>query len=402
MIFPKGEVVHQNLSTEYTDVPDLLSTLTSNGFAGVVEVELPREKGAFFIRNGQVLSAIIESEPEQITSFGREAMDELLNLTSKEVGTLNIYKLSPAQVDAIVSRLCSEIVFKGLMTDFVKLDKFIQKLSMERHTGYIEVFTKKNQIMGTLFLKEGELVDLHLPSESEYPSLSEPKAIPTFLEDVVRQGAVFDVYRSFIESVPTGKNESEFVVGRVVKDNDENIIKAEEPSYQEEGEEKEKEKETEIEVGTEVETREETIDDVEEHHTEVGPNGRGDVLGKLQEVITRAERFVDGFSQQGIFLRAFKRALIEKSDLYPFLDPFTDQFDYRQGEITLDEEVELAHFATGIADCFNLTLSHLKKEFPKNMNLSPSIRAEMESKFRLYEDAMKRSGVQSVPPMFFK
>ena len=386
MIYPKGEVVHQNLSTEYTDVPDLLSTLTSNGFAGVVEVELPNEKGAFFIRKGQVLSAVIESDPGQTTTFGHEAMDELLNLTSKEVGTLTIYKLSPTQVDAIVSRFCSEIVFKGLMTDFVKLDKFIQKLSVEHHTGYIEVFTKKNQIMGTLFLKEGELVDLHLPSESEYPSLSEPKAIPAFLEDVIRQGAVFDVYRSFIENVPPGEHETELVAEPVVENKNENIIKAEEKSYQEE----------------EVKTSEEAIDDIEEEYTELGTNGRGDVLSILQEVISKTEKFVDGFSQEGIFLRAFKRALIEKSDLYPFLDPFTDQFDYRQGEITLDEEIELDHFATGIADCFNLTLSHLKKEFPKNMNLSPNIKAELESKLKLYQDAMKRSGVQSVPPMFFK
>ncbi len=386
MIFPKGEVVHQNLSTEYTDVPDLLSTLTSNGFAGVVEVELPHEKGAFFIRKGHVLSAVVESGPGQATIFGHEAMDELLSLTSKEVGTLNIYKLSPTQVDAIVSRFCSEIVFKGLMTDFVKLDKFIQKLSMENHTGYIEVFTKKNQIMGTLFLKEGELVDLHLPSESEYPSLSEPKAIPAFLEDVIRQGAVFDVYRSLIENVSSGEHETETLAGPVVEDKNENIIKAEEEPYQEE----------------EVETSEEAIDDIEEEYTELSTNGRGDVLSILQEVIVKTEKFVDGFSQEGIFLRAFKRALIERSDLYPFLDPFTDQFDYRHGEITLDEEIELNHFATGIADCFNLTLSHLKKEFPKNMNLSPNIKAELESKFKLYQDAMKRFGVQSVPPMFFK
>ena len=386
MIFPKGEVVHQNLSTEYTDVPDLLSTLTSNGFAGVVEVELPHEKGAFFIRKGHVLSAAVESGPGQATIFGHEAMDELLSLTSKEVGTLNIYKLSPTQVDAIVSRFCSEIVFKGLMTDFVKLDKFIQKLSMENHTGYIEVFTKKNQIMGTLFLKEGELVDLHLPSESEYPSLSEPKAIPAFLEDVIRQGAVFDVYRSLVENVPSEEHETEPLAGPVVEDKNENIIKAEEEPYQEE----------------EVETSEEAIDDIEEEYTELSTNGRGDVLSILQEVIVKTEKFVDGFSQEGIFLRAFKRALIERSDLYPFLDPFTDQFDYRHGEITLDEEIELNHFATGIADCFNLTLSHLKKEFPKNMNLSPNIKAELESKFKLYQDAMKRFGVQSVPPMFFK
>ncbi len=148
MIFPQGEVVHQNLSTEYTDVPDLLSTLTSNGFAGYVEIEFPQQKkGAFLIREGQVLGAVVESGPGLIMPFSQETTDQLIYMTSQENGILNIYRLSMAQIDAIIAKLEAEIVFKGLTTDFVKLDKFIQKLSIEHHTGYIEVFSKTNELM---------------------------------------------------------------------------------------------------------------------------------------------------------------------------------------------------------------------------------------------------------------
>lgn len=387
MIYPKGDVVHQNLSTDYTDVPDLLATLTSNGFSGVVEVVLPKEIGAFFITKGKVLGAVMESEPGQSTPFSQEAIKELLNLVSKEVGTLNIYKLSPVQVDAIVSRFSSVIVFKGLTTDFVKLDKFIQKLGVEHHTGYIEVFTKKKQIMGTLFLKEGEPIDLHLPSEFDNPSLSEPQAIPTFLDEVIRQGAVFDVYRSSISNNPSELHGGEGLIEQTKEDKGERIKEIEEETSQE---------------PIEPEEIKGSIKESSEGHEEFNANGHKHALSALQEIIAKIEKFVDGFSQEGIFLRAFKRALIEKSDQYPFLDPFTEQFDYRQGELTLDEGVELEHFAAGIADCFNLTLSHLKKEFPKNMNLSLTVKTELESKFKLYQDAMKQSGVQSVPPMFFK
>jgi hypothetical protein len=34
----------------------------------------------------------------------------------------------------------------------------------------------------------------------------------------------------------------------------------------------------------------------------------------LQEIIAKIEKFVDGFSREGIFLRAFKRALIENQN----------------------------------------------------------------------------------------
>ncbi|HNS77527.1 MAG TPA: DUF2226 domain-containing protein [Syntrophorhabdus sp.] len=387
MRYPKGEVVHQNLSTEYTDIPELLATLSSEGFTGVVEVVLAKETGAFIVMEGKALGALIESEPDQSTTFSQEAMDELIGIASKQAGILNIYKLSPAQVDAIVSRFSAEIVFKGLTTDFVKLDKFIQKLGAEHHTGYIEVFTKKGQPMGTLFLKEGELIDLHLRSGLESPSLSEPKAIPTFLEDVIHQGAVFDVYRSLVTNISSETHGDTKSIGQVIKDEDSPAIIIDGETIQE---------------LAEVEQTKEIAGESINSHERLNSNGHKQILAALQEIIARVEKFVDDFSQEGIFLRAFKRALIEKSDTYPFLDPFTEQFDYRHGEITLDEEVELEDFAAGIADCFNLTVSHLKKEFPKNMNLSLNTKTELESKFKLYQEAMMQSGVQSVPPMFFK
>ncbi|HQP55458.1 MAG TPA: DUF2226 domain-containing protein [Syntrophorhabdus sp.] len=387
MRYPKGEVVHQNLSTEYTDIPELLATLSSEGFTGVVEVVLAKETGAFIVMEGKALGALIESEPDQSTTFSQEAMDELIGIASKQAGILNIYKLSPAQVDAIVSRFSAEIVFKGLTTDFVKLDKFIQKLGAEHHTGYIEVFTKKGQPMGTLFLKEGELIDLHLRSGLESPSLSEPKAIPTFLEDVIHQGAVFDVYRSLVTNISSETHGDTKSIGQVIKDEDSPAIIIDGETIQE---------------LAEVEQTKEIAGESINSHERLNSNGHKQILAALQEIIARVEKFVDDFSQEGIFLRAFKRALIEKSDTYPFLDPFTEQFDYRHGEITLDEEVELEDFAAGIADCFNLTVSHLKKEFPKNMNLSLNTKTELESKFKLYQEAMMQSGVQSVPPMLFK
>jgi len=387
MIYPRGDVIHQNLSTEYTDVPDLLETFASNGFSGIIEVVLPKGLGAFFIAKGQVRGAAMESDPGQSPTFGKETVHELINLASKEIGILNIYKLSPNQIDEIVIRFNSEIVFKGLTTDFVKLDKFIQKLRNEHHTGYIEVFSKKNQSLGTLFLKDGELADLYLPSELENQSLSEPEAIPTFLDDVIRQGAIFNVYRSLSPNVSPGEDKSVIKPEPALENNKTHVQKIEEDSSHD---------------PIVVEDTEERAEENNERNKQINWDSHKQVLKALQEIIVKVEKFVDGFSQEGIFLRAFKRALIEKSDEYPFLDPFTEQFDYRKGEIVLDQEVELNQFATGIADCFNLTLSHLKKEFSKNMNMPVNLKSELELKFKLYEDAMKQSGIHSVPPMFFK
>ena len=64
MIYPKGETIHRNLSTEYTDLPGLLSTLKSNDFAGIVEVEGADKKGTFFVGYGRTLNALSRRKSE--------------------------------------------------------------------------------------------------------------------------------------------------------------------------------------------------------------------------------------------------------------------------------------------------------------------------------------------------
>jgi hypothetical protein len=383
MIFPKGEVVHQNLSTEYTGVPELLSTLNSDGFAGIVEVELPGAKGFFFVNGGDVVSALIEEGDGRSQLAGQDAVQNLLVLSAKSEGTLNVYRLAPNQVEFVISTLKSEMVFKGLSTDFVRLDRFLQKLSGEKHTGFIDLFTKKNKLMGTLFLRDGELEDLYVPSESGDSSFFERQAIPTFLEDVIRQGGIFDVYKS----APNGFSKRETVLPTEELKEEQSAEACAEPN-----------------MGQADDTVPEVKEDdtVPEQAAEKNGDLRKEALLIMQEVLAKVEKFVDGFSHEGIFLRAFKRALIEESDRYPFLDPFADQFDYGEGRIFLDDETELEQFVVGITESFNLTLSHLRKEFPKNMALPPKLKNDLESTFRRYHDVVKRSGIEPVPPVLFK
>jgi hypothetical protein len=53
MIFPRGEVVHRNLSTAYRDFPALLSTLKTGDFSGIIEIEFPENKGVIFVDSGE-------------------------------------------------------------------------------------------------------------------------------------------------------------------------------------------------------------------------------------------------------------------------------------------------------------------------------------------------------------
>ena len=140
MIYPKGEAVYQNLSTEYTDLPQLLSTLKLKGFSGIVEIDMAGKKGAFFVVSGEVINAASGIEIDPPAMVGEEAVEKLLTLSTRPNGVLNVYQLPSTKVEFAASSLVKlEPLFKDLSTDFVRLDQFIKKLQDEKLTGYIEM-----------------------------------------------------------------------------------------------------------------------------------------------------------------------------------------------------------------------------------------------------------------------
>jgi len=349
MIFPKGKVKHQDLMTSYTDLPALLSTLKSEGFSGTIEIEFPENKGVIFIDTGEVINAEAEVGVDLKRMIGPEAVQYLLALSNQNDGVLNIYQLLPEQVAIVASNLQHEILFKELSTDFTRFDRLLLKLREEQHYGFIEVFTKNHEATGILFLQEGEPTEMFTTSESG-PSVFGRKSIQTFVENAVKEGAILNVYRT---------------LGKI----------------------------------SEEETK-------EEGKGETIARGRGEDLKELllifQEVLSKMENWVDGISQKGKFLGVFKKSLLEKSDQYPFLDPFTSEFEYREGTIQFTADAVEKELAQGILECLRSTLSQLAKELSKNRILSLKLRAEIESSLKPYQETVKRLGIDTALSSFFQ
>jgi len=339
MIFPKGRVKHQNLMTAYTDFSALLSTLKTETFSGTIEIEFPEKKGILFINAGEIINAEVKTAGGAKKMTGSEAVRYLLSISNQKDGVLNIYQLSPEQVVILASNLQYEIVFKGLSTDFTRLDRLLIKLKEEKHTGFIEVFTKDQKPMGVLFLQEGELTEMYMLSESG-PSVFGRRSIPTFVESAIREGALLDVCRT-LDKKP-----------------------APQPLPVEKGE------------------------------------SLKEIIQIFEGVLAKAEKLVDAASQKGTFRRVFKQSLIEKSEDYPFLDPFGGEFDYLDGTIQFTGEAGEKSFTEGIADCLQATLSHVEEELPKSKTLPLKLRAEIETSLEPYRETIRRLGLEPFIPSF--
>ncbi len=331
--------------TSYTDLPALLSTLKSEGFSGTIEIEFPEKKGVLFIDTGEIINAEAEVGADSKRMIGPEAVQCLLTLSKQKDGVLNVYRLSPEQAAIVASNLNHEIIFKELSTDFTRFDRLIMKLREEKHHGFIEVFTRDHQPMGVLFLQEGEPTEMFATSASG-PSVFGRKSIPTFVENAVKAGAIFNVYRTLDKISKEEKNEEKNVTGGVEDLKELTLI--------------------------------------------------------FQEVLSKVENLVDGISQKGKFLGAFKKSLLEESDKYPFLDPFSSEFEYREGTVQFTGDAVDKDLAQGILECLRATLSQLAKELPQNKIFPLKLRAEIESSLKPYQETVKRLGIDAALSSFFK
>jgi hypothetical protein len=339
MIFPKGRARHQNLMTAYTDLSALLAALKEEGFSGTIEIEFPERKGILFIDSGEMINGEVKMEGEGKRMIGPEAIRYLLSISNQKDGVLTIYQLSPEQVVILASNLQHEILFKGLSTDFTRLDRLLIKLKEEKHTGFIEIFTRGQKPMGVLFLHEGEPAEMFTISEAG-PSVFGRKSILTFVESAIKEGALLDVYRS------QGK--------RLVP----------EPIPVEKG------------------------------------GGLKEIIQIFEGVLSKAEKLVDGTTEKGTFRRIFKKSLIDKSELYPFLDPFGGDFDYRDGTIQFMGEAKERDFTRGIGECLQTTISYIEEELPKSKMLPLKLRAEIESSLEPQRETIKRLGLDPLIPSF--
>jgi hypothetical protein len=345
MIFPKGEVVHRNLSTAYTDFPALLSTLKTGDFSGIIEIEFPGNKGVLLVDSGEVVNAEAKIGAESKRIIGQEAIQSIMTLSSQKNGVINIYRLSPERVAIVARNLQHEILFKGLSTDFTRLDRLLLKLREDKHNGFIEVLTKEHQPMGVLFLEGGEPIEMFTTPESG-PSLFGRKSIPIFVENTIKQGAIFDVYRG---------------QGKILK----------------------------------KEIKEAKV-------TERGEDLK-ELIPIFQEVLSRAEQLVDGVTKKkGLFHKLFKESLVERSEEFPFLDPFAGEFEYRESTIQFTGETGIKDFAKGIVECLVGTLSHLEKELPKEKMLPLKLKAGIESSLEQHSEALKRLGINAITSSIFK
>jgi hypothetical protein len=337
MILPQGEIVHENLRTAFVDLNSFLQTLKEDNFSGYIQVSFWDYEGVLFLETGEIVNAIEETQGTQ--RGGEEAVENIILMSKQKDGRINAYRLDPEMVTILAGTSMKEATYKDLSTEFTSLNKLIEKLGKEKHSGHIDIMLNDKKGRGMIFFQEGEIVEAVMTDEKS-GNIYGKDILNNIIDDVQKIGATFNVYRAVLD----GGSERA------------GITQA-----------------TELQGVIEV----------------------------MQEVMGAIESLVDGLGKRtGSFRENFTKAQMEQSEDYPFLDPFAAEFEYKKGKIKFSGKVSSAVvLAQGISDCIDITLNNISLEISKD-ELYKQIRSTLQSTIENLGEKVDNLGLKSIMPNF--
>jgi hypothetical protein len=337
MIFPKRDSVYQNLNTSFTNFGELLVDLKENNFTGVVQVSYWEYEGILLLDNGNIINAMEEISGKILS--GQGAVKTVTEKAKEKDGAISVYSQKGEMITMLASVAKSEVVFENLSTEFTSLDALINKLQTQDHTGYIEINYDGSEQKGFIFLLAGRVIEALLTARGE--EVSGTTVINRILELTKSTGAEFSVYKAAVEDA---LSESEMI--------------------------------------------------------KVSFN-----LPQLLEVwgavIRATESAADNILGKGVFLNRFKDTLIEKADMYPFLDPFAARFQYKDGQVSFSGDIQ-KNFSQAIGECLWSTIEFLAGEIALNdKDLFGPMRTALEDVRINYQDQIARFNISGFLPDLF-
>lgn len=156
MLIPRDHPVYESLNTSFTDFGALLKDLGRRQLSGCLEVVSEELRGAILFAAGQPLNAYADRGGQRVT--GIKAADVVAHRGAAGDAVLNVYALSPALAELIAQSVDGELVYGGLSTAFTSLDRLLEKLQQESHSGYLELELASGG-QAAILLANGAIVD---------------------------------------------------------------------------------------------------------------------------------------------------------------------------------------------------------------------------------------------------
>lgn len=309
MFIPRDRPLYAGLSTSFVAFDRLLADLCHKAFTGAVELTADEFQALLIVVDGHMAYAAAPG------ATGADAAKALTARAAAPGGLVSVFAFEAPLAAAIVRSAGGEVLYHELPSAFVSLDRLLQRLECDAHSGCVEVNLAGADEAGAIYFERG------LPVESVYHRdgavLYGTDAADLIVEVSSAGAATFTVRRA--HAAPGEGQAPPF---------DSRLASAAQPAAS---------------ASPTLSKPPETI---------------AEVVKFWEEVIAGVEEVVDEISRPGTFLLAFKEVLLAKAEQQPFLDPFAGEMEYRAGTLTFNAPPPAA-INDALGECIEDTIARL-------------------------------------------
>jgi hypothetical protein len=299
ILLPKDRPLIEGLNTYYLNITRFIEHFQGEIGSGAISFSSNFVQGVIYFDKDTIINGIMKAADKEIV--GDNAINSLIQIAQTNNLSVNVYFIDPARIYFWSHLTDAEMIYKGLSSEFTDLEGLVKKMMAEKLTGYIEVLIGKDQDEAYLLFDQGVLVGgSYSWAKGKIDRSSEN--YEELLLKARERGAVFNVARVFLGPAREAAS---------VPDKEESV----------------------------------------------------NLLSVLEELlVTVDQRLRETAKLKGDFSVLLKKKFFEKSDVFPFLDPFDAEFQYTGGKILYEGGTPEEEVFKGVIQCLKELLSQLGVE----------------------------------------
>lgn len=192
MLLPIGKLIHQNLSTTFTNLDDLLSDLNEERATGYIHLNSWEYDGYLLLDSGRLAQGF-EYKYSTFTS-GSEVLETIRQKVEEKDGVISVHQIEQETIFVLIAMACREIYLSEQATSDKSLSELEDELQKQELTCVTNVKFGDNFGIATIYMHDGVPVDCVIRSSSG-KEVAGIQLYEKIVDLTMKYNATYEVYK---------------------------------------------------------------------------------------------------------------------------------------------------------------------------------------------------------------
>lgn len=407
MFWPKNQKRYENLKSSFVNLQRLVEDLGETGFSGFLEVifeyeryyilKAPDQPVKIYIKNGSGRFV-----PAELT------LREIQEKSLEDLSIINVFDVEPERLEFILGCLTAVPLYTNLSSEFTDFERLLNKLSKDKHNGYLEVFFQNSSIEPVyLFYSNGKIEDVFWGERQLEKGNEDINEINLKLQGNEAQFNVYQILEEAEASVKNSLEQEEELRGHETPEIESHELLMESVGIGKEvqgtpAEEVKGNAQAVAAKSIEPQGSGENLQEatIEKSKDELENLSIFPYLDFTEALIQWVEKAVNQNMGKNYFSKAFKKGLLNISDKYSFLDPFLAEFTYMDGKVNFTSEAKAIDFLKGIYAAIDALFEELTEK--ERANVQKNLKQTLQNLEKEHHEDIEILRVRTLMPTLFQ